>query len=242
MILGKNLILAISGSPLAAAKSCNIQQSQSFIQVASPTAARWKQVVPEALEWSISADCLIGTFDAYNTLNAAWKNGTALTIRYYDSEYDCNETGTAYIANLDLKGSVGSLAQMSIQLQGSGELITYNGTNISTTKSLVQSGKYYIYTANNIFSVVSGANGKIYAGSINLTKRTFVKITTNGNDIFLSQNGGLVTKAQNAQDITPSDYTIRTPEDSKYWLDAGTWYFVDSNSNYQYNPTFTAVS
>ena len=242
MILGKNLILAIGGSPLAAAKSCNIQQSQSFIQVASPTAARWKQVVPEALEWSISADCLIGTFDAYNTLDQAWRNGTALTIRYYDTNYNCNKTGTAYIASIDLKGSVGSLASMSISLKGSGELSEYDGTAITVSRTLQQTGKFYYHTTSGNYSAASYSDSaKIYSGSFTLTARTKVKITANAGIVFFSTSNGIVTKAANAQNITPSDYSSVLSGNDSIWLDAGTWYVVESAQNYT-TPTYTKVS
>lgn len=242
MILGKNLILAIGGSPLAAAKSCNIQQSQSFIQVASPTAARWKQVVPEALEWSISADCLIGTFDAYNTLDQAWRNGTALTIRYYDTDYNCNKTGTAYIASIDLKGSVGSLASMSISLKGSGELSKYAGTAITVSRTLQQTGKFYYHTTSGNYSAASYSDSaKIYSGSFTLTARTKVKITGNAWIVFFSTSNGIVTKAANAQNIASSDYSSVLSGNDSIWLDAGTWYVVESAQNYT-TPTYTKVS
>ena len=95
MILGKNLILAIGNTPLAASKSCRVSKSKSFIEVASPTASAWESFIPSKKGWSMSADCLIGTMEAYKTLDAAWKNDTALTIRFYNTEYDENETGTA---------------------------------------------------------------------------------------------------------------------------------------------------
>ena len=242
MILGKKLILAINGSPLAAARSCNIQQSQSFIQVASPTAARWKQVVPEALEWNISADCLIGTFDAYNTLDQAWRNGTALTIRYYDSEYNCNKTGTAYIANLNLEGPTGSLAKMSVQLQGSGELSEYSGTAITVSRTLQQTDKYYQFTQGGNYTIGSASGARVYSGSFYLSKRTKVRITGNGNIVFISSSNGIVTKAHNAENITPSDYDRTAGESGQVWLNAGTWYVVESAQNYTASPNYAAVN
>lgn len=245
MILGKNLILAINGSPLAAAKSCNIQQSQSFIQVASPTAARWKQVVPEALEWSISADCLIGTFDAYNTLDQAWRNGTALTIRYYDTDYNCNKTGTAYIADIRLEGSTGSLAKMSIQLQGSGELSEY-GEAMTISRTLEQTSRWYSKQTTGIYSITAySGSAKIYSGSFTLSQRTLVRInyanSVIGNVVILSQNNDIVTKAHNAETITSQNYTYVIEDSGRVWLDAGTWYFVESSTNYE-SPTYTKLS
>ena len=245
MKLGKDLILALSGEPLAAAKSCSIQQSQSFIEVASPTSGRWKQVVPSMLEWGISANTLLGTYAAYNTLDQAWRNGTAVTIRYYDTEYNCNKTGTAYIADIRLEGSVGSLAQMSIQLQGSGELSTYTSP-ITVSRSLQQDAKFYYNTTGKTYETASYSNSaKIYTGSFTLSKRTLVQIsgmrTGNNSLVFLSTNNGIITKAQNVETIYGSDYNAVINVSGKVWLNAGTWYVVESSQNYT-TPTYTQIS
>lgn len=242
MIHGEDLLLAINGTPLAASKSCNVSKSQSFIETASPTSGRWESFVPQKLGWRISSDCLMGTMDAYKTLDAAWKAGTALTIRFYDTEYDENETGTAYIENLDIITTKGNLAKMSVSLRGSGALSDYNGTSIPFTRSLLQSGKAYVYTQNNNFTVNTYTNGKIYGGSITLSKRTMVQLTTYGDDLFFSQSNGIITKATNAADILSTDYTYLTKVNSKVWLDAGTWYIVVSNSNYTSDPNLKAIS
>ena len=241
MIHGENLIVAIGGTPLAASKSCNVSKAQSFLEVAAPTAGRWESFVPQKLGWNITADCLMGTMEAYKTLDAAWKAGTALTIRFFDTEFNENETGTAYIENLDLVCTKGNLAKMSVSLKGSGPLSEYSGTDIVPTKSLLQSGKYYSYSYNGNYVINSGTNGKIYGGNFTLSKRTMVEVTTN-NDIFFSKNIGLYGKAYVGLDILSTDYSYHIQGNTKLWLDAGTWFFVDSNSDYQYNPTFKAIS
>ena len=242
MIHGENLIVAINGTPLAASKSCNVSKAQSFLEVAAPTAGRWESFAPKTLGWKITADCLMGTMDAYKTLDAAWKAGTALTIRFYDTEYNENETGTAYIENLDLVATKGSLAKMSVSLKGSGPLSEYGGTYIPYTRSLLQTGKYYGYVTSTLYTIHTSEGGKIYGGTITLSKRTLVNVITNGNYIFFSPNSGLVTKATNAQDLTSDDYSVLVKEDGRIWLDAGTWYVVNSNPTYQFDPQLRAIS
>ena len=241
MIHGENLIVAINGEPLAASKSCSIGKSCSFIKVTPPTGGQWETIIPKKRSWDISADCLLGTMDAYKALDAAWKAGTPLTIRFFNTEYNENEIGTAYIDSLDLKASKGSLAKMSVSLKGSGPLSEYAGTTIVPTKSLLQSGKYYSFSYSSNYAIQNGTNGKIYGGNFTLSKRTMVEVTTN-NDIFFSQDNGLYGKAFAGLDILSTDYSYHIQGNTKLWLDAGTWYFVDSNSNYQYNPTFKAIS
>lgn len=242
MILGKNLILAIGNTPLAASKSCRVSKSKSFIEVASPTASAWESFIPSKKGWSMSADCLIGTMEAYKTLDAAWKNDTALTIRFYNTEYDENETGTAYIENLELTASNGSLATMSVSLKGSGELSEYAGTAITVSRTLQQTGKFYYHTTSGNYSAASYSDSaKIYSGSFTLTARTKVKITGNAGIVFFSTSNGIVTKAANAQNIASSDYSSVLSGNDSIWLDAGTWYIVESAQNYT-TPTYTKVS
>ena len=160
MILGKNLVLAIGGTPLAACRSCNIDKQQSFLQVASPTSGRWEQSLPERLNWSISADALLGTMAAYKTLDAAQDNGTPLTIRYYDTEYNLNKTGTAYIESLHLEGPVGSLMKMSVTLKGSGSLTTYGGVVVNpTVEEAYQDAYYSLVDGDAVFAFHDGGQG-----------------------------------------------------------------------------------
>lgn len=247
MIHGENLILAINGTPLAASKSCSLSKSCSFIEVASPTDGAWESFVPSKKGWSMSSDCLLGTMDAYKTLDAAWKAGTALTIRFFNTEYDENETGTAYIDKLDLQCAKGNLAKMSVSLKGSGPLSEY-GVGIEVTRTLKQTGKYYYRSVSSLpFSVFDDKNynGSIYSGSFTLTKRTLVQISCSESShdpfVILSKNSSIVTKAQNAEDIYQDDYYGFINGQGKIWLDAGTWYVVESLRPYT-SPTYKSIS
>lgn len=229
MILGKNLILALNGTSLAAAKTCSIQQSQSFINVASPTSGRWRKVVPAKLEWSVSADCLLGTMEAYNTLDQAQRNGTALTLQVYDTTFGLNKRGTAYIQNLNLDGSVGSLAKMSVSLQGSDELSVYTGTQISLTDVFTTNGYAYSEERLGIYVASAAMNGKIVGSTMTLTKQTMVRFAPNDAIIFISDDPDLHTAAQNLSELHRNrDYkNVYILEDKKL-MDAGTYYIVFS--------------
>lgn len=247
MIHGEDLILALNGTPLAASKSCNIEKSQSFIDTASPTGGRWDSCVPKKLSWSLSSDCLLSTMDAYKKLNAAWKAGTALTVRFFNTDYDENETGTVYIEKLSLSASKGNLAKMAVSLKGSGPLSDYEGTAVSISRSLQYEGKFYYNQSGGTYTVANYSNtAKIYIGSFTLSKRTLVQIggVNNGTYfvvVFISSNNGILTKAHNAETIYNSDYNAVINKSGKVWLDAGTWYIVESSQNYT-SPTYTAIS
>jgi len=246
MIHGENLILAINGTALAASKTCSLSKSSSFIEVASPTDGAWESFVPTKKGWSMSSDCLLATMDAYKTLDAAWKAGTALTIRFFNTEYNENETGTVYIEKLSLSASKGNLAKMAVSLKGSGPLSDYEGTAVSISRSLQYEGKYYYSPSGGTYTVANYSNqAKIYTGSFTLSKRTLVQIggVDNGtySVVFISSNNGIITKAQNAETIYNSDYNAVMNKSGKVWLDAGTWYIVESSQNYT-SPTYTAIS
>ena len=240
------MIVAIGGTPLAASKSCNVSKAQSFLEVAAPTAGRWESFVPQKLGWGITSDCLLATMDAYKTLDAAWKAGTALTIRFYDTEFNQNETGTAYIESLELTASKGNLAKMSVTLKGSGPLSDYEGTAVSISRSLQYVGKFYYSPSGGTYIVANYSNtAKIYTGSFTLSKRTLVQIggmkSGNNSLVFLSNSNGIVTKAQNAETIYSSDYSALVNTSGNVWLNAGTWYVVESSQDYS-EPTYKAIS
>ena len=242
MIHGENLILAINGTPLAASKSCSLSKSSSFIEVAPPTAGDWEAFVPSKKSWSMSSDCLLATMDAYKTLDAAWKAGTALTIRFFNTEYDENETGTAYIDSLNLDASKGNLAKMSVSLKGSGELSEYGGTAIQVTRNLLKKGYYYYGQGGNYWPVTTSGLALIYGGYFTLSGRSKVHIINNGNLVVISSNNGIITKAQNLEYITPSNYEFASISENTIWLGAGTWYFIESNQNYQEGALFIKIN
>ena len=243
MILGEHLQIAIGGTPLAASKSCNVNKSQSFIEVASPTSGRWKSFVPQKLGWRISSDCLLATMDAYKTLDAAWKAGTALNIRFHDTEYNANEIGTAYIENLDLVATKGNLAKMSVSLRGSGALSTGKKGIIYSKEMLFNGdGHYYKETSTRgNYGVETATNGKAFTGTITLTKKTLVRITTNGDTVLLSQSPLLRSAALVGSTITTALYSKRATEDTDIWLDAGSWYIVNTNKNYTFGALFQSI-
>lgn len=243
MIHGENLILAINGTPLAASKSCSLSKSSSFIEVAPPTAGDWEAFVPSKKAWSMSSDCLLATMEAYETLNAAWKAGTALTISFYNTESDKTETGTAYIDKLDLQCAKNNLAKLSVGLKGSGKLDYYPATVLNINRITIEDDMHYIYTYNGIFHAVDKEGSAIKAGDFTLTKRTRVKIVANNNYLFLSRNEDLLTKATYLQDISATEYEMRIPNNQTriMWMDAGTWYVVESLDDQLNLPTYTAI-
>ena len=228
MKLGKDLVLAIGGTPLAACRSCNIDKQQSFIPTASPTSGRWEQSTPERLAWSISADALLGTMAAYKTLDAAQDNGTPLTIRYYDTEYNLNKTGVAYIESLRLEGSVGSLMRMSVTLKGSGPLSTYGGTPVDLNEVYTEQDIYYSNRGGS-YGPSSSSGATIECYTLSLAQRTQLKFIPNGNTIFWSDSSSLIPAVEDHEMIYGGqEYDYALEELTEMWVAAGTYYIVFS--------------
>ena len=243
MILGKDLVLALNGTPLAAARSCSLDCDQSFLQTAAPTDGRWENVTPQRLGWSMSADALIGSIEAYQTLKAAWRNGTALTMRFYNTDYALNETGTVYIERIHLEGNVGSLAKMSVSLKGSGPLSTYGGTELYPTEVYSEQDAYYSNRGGS-YAYISQNGATLECLTLTLAQRTWLKFAPNGNTIFWSHNSGLITAVQDHETITSSqEYDYDINELTEMWVEAGTYYILyDYPADSQTRPQIFSLS
>lgn len=125
MILGRNLILSINGTKLAACKSCSLSVKTNLIDVCSPTERRVMRKRPTTYSWSISADCLMASPVNANLLLDMTKNGEEVTVMFYDTSMGLARYGQAFITSCDPTGNVNSLATLSISLEGSGDLETY---------------------------------------------------------------------------------------------------------------------
>jgi hypothetical protein len=130
MVQGRNLILAINNTAIAAAKSCSLKMQQNFIEACSPTSGRTKKKIPSDYSWDLSCDCLMATPAYADSIVDMVKNGTMVTIQFYDLTLGLYRYGNAYVANATIDGSVGSLSKLSISLTGSEELNKLNWNDI----------------------------------------------------------------------------------------------------------------
>ena len=234
MIHGENLILAINGTPLAASKSCSLSKSSSFIEVASPTAGDWESFIPSKKGWSMSSDCLLATMEAYKTLDTAWKTGTALTIRFYNTEYDENETGTAYIDSLSLDASKGSLAKMSVSLKGSGELSEYAGTAIALTfQAGTQQGYYYISNGKAYYDDHQQGDLMAEIDKFTLSKQSKVRLYMDYCECAVfTKDADIIEELGHAANFTLQSLNAQAYNNSTdIMLDAGTWYVLFSSDD-----------
>lgn len=130
MVHGRDLILANSGTAIAAAKSCSLQTNTSFIEACSPTDSGWYTYIPTNHGCSISTDCLLTTWDYHKMLLQYQFDKSQLSLSFYDNNLRIYYYCHAYIKSIDLTTGVGSLAKMAVSFQITGAL------NIAQTQVL----------------------------------------------------------------------------------------------------------
>ncbi len=124
MILGKDLTMTLGDTTngLAASKSCNLRVETDFIEVCSPTDGSWREYLPTIKAWSASVDTLVASLADHKKLLKAQNDNERLMCCFFDAALNEFYKGYCYIKNLDIKGSIGGLATMSVTLQPTGRL------------------------------------------------------------------------------------------------------------------------
>jgi hypothetical protein len=121
MIHGDDILVTtnIGGSQVAVAacKSCSFDISQNFLQTCSPTSGRVKKKIPTDYDWSVSCDCLVANPQYAKQWIDAVKNGTELTLQFIMVGFKV--VGKAFVKSCKSNDAKGSLANLSVQFEGS---------------------------------------------------------------------------------------------------------------------------
>ena len=136
----------IGGSQVAVAacKSCSFDISRNYISACSPTSGGTKKKIPTDYDWSVSCDCLVANPQYAKQFLDALKNGTELTLQFLIVGFKV--VGKAFVKSWKANGPKGSLANLSVQFEGSegidtddqswdfinGTLYTYSNYNDGT--------------------------------------------------------------------------------------------------------------
>ena len=114
---GKNVIVraAASGSVAAIAlqRSVELSESCEIREIASNTSDS-QEFIPGRSTWSLTVNGLM------STLGSRLKKGVLYNVEIFDGTG--TEGGTAYVSQVRVIGTVGNLAQQSVQFQGTGPL------------------------------------------------------------------------------------------------------------------------
>lgn len=129
MIHGRNLIVALDGVAVAAAKTCSLQLSQNFIETCSPDSGRVHDKIPTTYDWSVSVDCLVPNSNLPVSLKDKLIAGTKCLLTFTDGDGD-NRAGFVYVKSCDESGNIGSLATFKASFEPSGALYKYTQVNL----------------------------------------------------------------------------------------------------------------
>jgi hypothetical protein len=165
MVHGKDLILSINDTAIAAAQSCDIDFGADFIETCSPVSGEWKDYVPTVKSWGCSANILCKSMDYFNELQQKFDWRQKVTLRFWDNNMGCFYKGDAYIKSLKTGGSVGSLVKASVDFQTTGALQRAEKVEINpafwTQHSMRQrivffalTGRCYVYLKETSYTMV----------------------------------------------------------------------------------------
>ena len=197
MIIGKDLIMTLGNASqgLAASKSCELGIDTELIEICSPFQGGWKAFLPTINSWNASAEMLVGTLATHKMLLQHQVNKDELECCFFDIGLQEFYRGNCYIKNLRLRGTVGSLAQMSMTIQPTGELewadeknIEMNGTTLGTKQ------------LNFPFNISAVSGSSIVAVGITISADTRVTIP-NGYVIINDDAANVISMINNLDNV-----------------------------------------
>jgi hypothetical protein len=111
IIHGKNLIVSVDGTAVAAAKSCEISRETEMIETCSVTSGADKEFYPGKSSWGVTVNFFVidpGVVIYTNQKVTLSCNGSTL--------------GDAYVKSCQITGTVGNLCQGVMSFQGTGAM------------------------------------------------------------------------------------------------------------------------
>ena len=125
MIHGRNLIVALDGVAVAAAKTCSLDIDQSFIEACSPVSGRTHTKIPTTYDWGVSVDGLVANNSSPTVrLQDLLIAGTKCLLTFTDGSGN-RRAGYVYVKSCKESGPIGNLATYSASFESTGPLYKY---------------------------------------------------------------------------------------------------------------------
>lgn len=132
---GKNLILYLQGTPVAASKTCTLDLQTSLLSVSSPFDGTHEAYVADRQGWTVQTDCLLIDPEQLVAIYQIYQARQPIGITVQDTEEVATFVGTAFIERLQVTGSIKQIATLSISLRGTG-LLSINPEGESTIRDV----------------------------------------------------------------------------------------------------------
>jgi hypothetical protein len=109
--MGKDLIVKVGGTAIAAAKSCEISKDTEMIETCSTTSGTDKEFYPGKSSWQVTVNFFVVDEGVVIYTNQK------VTLQ-------CNNStlGDAYVKSCQITGTVGNLCQGVLVFQGTGQM------------------------------------------------------------------------------------------------------------------------
>lgn len=118
-INGNKFIVKLNGTPIAGAKSDDIEVRCDTIEVASPSQGQWREFLAGRKDWTINTSYLVlASSDLQNVLAV----GTTFTVSFMDRQWLNALVGNAILIACKIQATRGNLITGVFQFQGTGEL------------------------------------------------------------------------------------------------------------------------
>lgn len=125
MIHGRNLIVALDGVAVAAAKTCSFDLDRSFLEACSPISGQVHIKIPTTYDWGVSVDGLIANSSGPTvSLQDKLIAGTKCLLTFTDGSNN-RRAGFVYVKSCKESGPVGGLATYSASFESTGPLYLY---------------------------------------------------------------------------------------------------------------------
>lgn len=130
MIHGRNLIVALDGVAVAAAKTCSLDLDRSFLESCSPVSGQVHTKIPTTYDWGVSVDGLIANSSSPTvSLEDKLIEGTKCLLTFTDGSGN-RRAGFVYVKSCKESGPVGGLATYSASFESTGPLYKYMQVNL----------------------------------------------------------------------------------------------------------------
>lgn len=177
MIHGRDLILSINGTPIAASTTCDLSTTTDFIDVCAPTGGEWKDYIPTQHGWEVSAGCLMVDMSNFDQMFKWQKSKQRLDLSFYDSGLQTFYKGSAYIKKLNTTGNYGSLAKFSVAFQPCGELKSATAQQIDMTSGTTVSGVRMVFIKGlSAITMMNMPSSTIYVREVTVSTDTRITI------------------------------------------------------------------
>ena len=207
MIHGRNLIVALDGEAVAAAKTCSLDIDQNFIEACSPVSGRTHTKIPTTYDWGVSVDGLVANNSSPTvSLQDRLIAGTKCLLTFTDGSGN-RRAGFVYVKSCKESGSVGGLATFSASFESTGPLYKCTIFNIGNFDEGV--GKAVSVSDTGVISYSWTGGAGIYGVGFSITKRArLVSFLTGSWVVYNTSFTNVKNYISNQDGITLNAYAV----------------------------------